>query len=97
MSLKLKLAGAAAVAMMMTSAAPAFAQAPPVYGTARFKANCDGYYVVLVGGNPNNYARFRLGAGMSVDVKLPQGTTYASACGGWPSAQTQLKYVKFEQ
>jgi len=97
MSLKLKIAGAAAFAMLMMGVAPAFAQAPPVYGMARFKATCDGYYVVLVGGNPNNYTRFRLGSGMVMEVKLPQGSTYASACGGWPGAQTQFKYVKFEQ
>jgi hypothetical protein len=97
MSLKFKVAGAATIAMMMTSAAPAFAQAPPVYGMARFTSDCDAYVVVLVGGDPNNYARFRLGSGMTVNVKLPQGTTFAKTCGGWPTPQTQFKYVKFEQ
>jgi hypothetical protein len=97
MSLKLKVAGAAALAMMMTSTAPAFAQAPPVYGMVRFTSNCDAYVVVLVGGDPNNYARFRLGSGTVIDIKLPQGTTFAKTCGGWPAAQTQFKYVKFDQ
>lgn len=97
MSLKLKAAGAAAFAMSMIGVAPAFAQAPPVYGMVRFASQCDSYYVVLVGGDPNNYARFRLGSGMVMEVRLPQGSTFAKSCGSWPTAQTPLNYVKFEQ
>jgi hypothetical protein len=80
--------------------APYYPQAAPTYhyGKAKFEDFCFGnsYFAVRVGGNPNHIVRFKLDLGSKVHIELPDGSTFASQCGGFPSTNGNFHPVTYE-
>lgn len=77
---------------------PYYPQAALSYGKAKFKDFCFGnsYFAVRVGGNPNHIIRFKLDLGSKVHIELPDGSTFVSQCGGFPSTNGNFHSVTFE-
>jgi hypothetical protein len=80
--------------------APYYPQAAPSYhyGKAKFEDFCFGnsYFVVRVAGAPNHLIRFKLDLGSKVHIELPDGSTFASQCGGYPSPNGATNPVGFD-
>jgi hypothetical protein len=60
----------------------------------RFYDHCvlaGSYFVVRLGGSPTREARFLLKNGHEIRMDIPDGSLWASSCGGWPGANATFK------
>ena len=68
------------------------------YGFAKYQDHCFGssYFIIRPGGSSRGEIRFHLGLGEIAHFELPDGSTSASACGGYPSENGGWDSVDFE-
>lgn len=68
-------------------------------GTASFSDTCGGsgdFYVIRLGGSPNNVFRFALRNGNGVQIQVRAGSTYAGQCGGFPGSGANFDYMRID-